>query len=278
MATFPWEYRARNGTNLEPGSFSKSLVIIGLNGDIPTGMEPDESTFVIHIDPKLDDSHSSSSGTLGTDWGDVLRLPTEGGQDHQYIISTRRMETTWVANEKLFPTIYDFMIAVSQHARTSKYVLVRKHARAHAHAHDHTPDSEWRVSKTTDYHPMSGQMPPKSDDDAENLRLLTIILGVIWQTIQYENCDIGQAAPAICKNNYSVFSTSLSPVILLVSYYDLQLSGPGTVQDKFGYSADYRRAIASRMRDVAESYLAVTGSTKAAECARKMRSHLIGKD
>jgi hypothetical protein len=261
MSSFPWEYRATHGTSEEPHGFQACVIYIGFGGEVPIGAEADEETYQIHIDPACDESASTGSiGYLQTEWGDVLRLPEDGphSDDHPYIIGSRRMRTMWYGNEKLFPSIYDLMIAASFHADGNNYRLGRRSSNG----------SYELVGRPDIPHPMSGILPPPNSlSQRERHRLLSILLGSIHMALAMERCGHLSGEVRIFQNYYSAFSADVSPLVLLISYFGIHCTGDGSDQEKVVKMAEYRYAVADYMRDVVRNLIETTRTQGPAECA-----------
>ena len=284
MATFPWEYRATNGPGCEPQGFSKFLILIGLGDETPSDFDVEsesfmnENVYIVRIDPNASNVPSDNEGQIRTDWADVLRLPTDGphSQDHPLIRASRRHKTTWVGNVKLFPTVYDLITAASFHSDGSEYYLAERNVVVS----EQSEQREQRersggykiIPRANQYHPMSGKLPT-SLTDAERPKVLSIILGTIWLALVLEKCGHSSMQIRIYRNLYSAFSAHTTPVVLLISYFGLILSGDGTVQDKLDRSAEYRNELAIYAMDVLRSYMLETNTANAFDCALKVAEY-----
>lgn len=257
MASFPWEYMARMGPASEPRGRSDCVILIGLGAELPTGLNPDPEAYIVRIDPAVPQSIADSGASLQTEWGDALRLPTDGPltQDHPALRAARRMRCTWVGNAKLFPTVHDLIIAASQHTDASSYYLARRPA----------PDAPYAlVPRETQYHPMSGRLPPPSE---RSPRLCSILLSALWLAHAVQKCGMDKGARRIYPNLYSAYSTHTSAAILLISYHGLYFTGDGTVQDKFCAFAEYRAEFATRAIDLATALMLETRTKDLHSCA-----------
>jgi hypothetical protein len=262
MATFVWEYHATHGTSEEPHGYQACKIYIGFGGEVPVGAEADEETYQIHIDPACDEALSTgTAGYLQTEWGDVLRLPVDGpySQDHPYITAARRMRTSWYGNAKLFPSIYDLMIAVSFHTDGNIYRVAERSGIGAPYELIGHPDVP---------HPMSGVLPsPQTLGARDRLRLLSILLGSIHMALAMEKSGHLDGKVRIYSNLYSAFSADVSPVVLLISYFGIHCSGDGSVQEKLVRMAEFRYAVADYMRDVVRNLIEITKTPGPAECA-----------
>jgi hypothetical protein len=257
MASFCWDYRATHGDNLVPKNCSSIHVYLHMKNVSLLATDPE--IFVVRVDPDLETMHDDNLGVIGTDWGDVLRLPTDGNlsQDHPYFIATRSVSTTWIGTVAEFPSVYDIMIGASQYNDSSKFAIVRNGELVYAV-----------------YHPMCGKLPSKKlletmhVDDRK--RLFSIILEVMWLCKMYKKCGHISDSVTILRNCYSVFSASSSAVVLLISYFGLKISADGTVQDNLDNYAEYRHQIATYMVDLVKSWAFETESKNIGECLERI--------
>jgi hypothetical protein len=212
-----------------------------------------------------------------SEWGDVLRLPCDGpnSQDKPHIIAIRSMPTTWIGNSKLFPSVFDLMIAASQHSDTSKYYIASK-TNVFLAMPSSTPapsSSGWYIHPNThQYHPMSGLLPPASaiENSIDRMRLLSIMLMTIKLSMSMTASGYLDGNVKIFANQYSTFSANLSPVILAISYFGLRMSGDGTVQDKLDAYEEYRKHLMIHIMDVVESYRRRLDVPTYIDCANRL--------
>ena len=266
MATFCWDYIASHGVSEEPRGYQNYVICIGLSNEavlsMPLAQMSSEDVYTIHIDPKLPrTSHSPSEGYIGSSWGDILRIPTEGqhAQEHPLLRAARRSQITWIGNVKLFRSIYDLMIAASHHADNSTYHLASRDDAGNYKT----------IVYDVQYHPMSGKLPPSIPEPRDRMRLLSILLGLHWFSIAVTTSGhltpttiAGIAAPCnIMKNLYSVWSANTSCVVLLVSYYGLGISGDGTLQEKLDGSREFRQQVAQYAVDVVNVLGSISGAS-----------------
>jgi hypothetical protein len=158
-----------------------------------------------------------------------------------------RMQTTWVGNADSFPYIWDLMIAASCHRQDSVYMLVKN----------------GQVVERTDYHPMCGKMPPRGPDGFHHLdpRLKVIFLELVW-FVKYFSNEV---------YFYSIFSANTSLIVLLVSYFKLDINALGTVQDKIMFYKEYREAIHAYAHDVLVSLISDIGLASLEDFATYVR-------
>ena len=243
MLKLPWETN-----HPRQASFTgRVVVLIGLGAETVEDSDSESADHLVRIDPLLT---PTADGTLviQAEWQEVLRLPTSGAQsnDHPYLIACRTVPVRWMANKKLFPTPYDLLVATSQYYPGSEYAIA-----------DRTPSGAYRLVERALYHPMSGQLPPSDGPEASRRRLATILLLLLALRRLWDSCDLGKGA-WIYENWYSAYSTHTSPVILLISYFGLDASGEGTMQEKFDRSADFRAMVAEFAAAVCTSLMRAT--------------------
>jgi hypothetical protein len=248
--TYPWDPKIITATGRIGSEFDNCIILIGMGEYIPEELVMTDTTYILRIDPKIEARPDTRNECrLKTDWGDVLRLPDKSMQtrDNQKIVDIRALTCTWVGTKADFPTFFDLMVAASQHENTSRYLIV---------------DNGKIVGNNCDYHPMCGKLPARLDTypDDVKLRYISIVVQLVaihksMKLLKY--CD---PTPLVRKNMYSMFSVDMSAIILLISYFGLEMSGDGTVQEKVDSYADYRRMIFVHADDVIKSYMAEMGT------------------
>ena len=181
-------------------------------------------------------------GILPTDWGDVLRLPNNSSQsqDHPFIIALRSLECTWIGNADQFETVFDLMVAASYHQNSSKYLLAKNGT---------------IVANNNGYHPMSGKLPNLLlFDHQTQLKLLSLILGFVYTYKKLSETEYKESKPLILLNQHSSFSLNTSTMILLISYFGIDMNGDGTLQEKSDNYQEFRQTLFMFLYDVVMSY------------------------
>lgn len=251
MATkyFSWEI---NPAENRPTGVSRMIIIIGLDEWLPDGITDED--FVMHIDPALPIYEEKNRVVCACEWGEILRLPTTGplSRDNVHIRCLNEYRVEWYGNVKLFPTIYDLMIASSHYADSSKYYLV---------------DSARKIVRyMSGYNPISGDLPPKFENEIERERWKSIALGVLWYNVMYLRSGIRECKEIVRHNLYSVFSTHTSVIILAVAYYGIFTNGDGTFQEKFDRYAEVRILVADVISESASKLSSNFNAETYTEC------------
>lgn len=275
-----YEPQAQIGHSKGVLDHARMAVLIGLGNEVPKELLDDKETFLWRIDPCATPlGLGRRESVYPAEWGDALRLPVAGAYSHDTAESqaTASKETLWVGNKRLFPTVYDLMRAAPFCREDTTFALAER-----------GPDGSYVVlRRATNYHPMSGKLPIQGTfTPGEGLAILAAALGLIQMAMAMRTARIHVAGlpqgpdskrnytNRIFANDYSTYSVSTAPAVLLISYYGPTCSGMGKTQDRFDRNVEYRRLIYEYAEEVMISYMRVTGTEDPWACAQALTEYL----
>lgn len=259
MSEFSCEYAARTD-GYYPTTPEEYVILIGIPKGIPDNLisaTEDKTTCLVRICESLNTAILSEEIHIGEIWQEVCKLVGNGPYNypHAFMKTTKEKRITWVGNAKLFSSIHELIVGVSRYVTGDCFGLV-------------DPENFTYTVNLTDFHPYSWRtvIQEKLFDDY----LASIYLELFWYVREGHRVGIDEKKIDIRKNRYSIYSTHLRSVVLLISYYNITMNTHGSVQDHYDMFSDYRAMILKYAKDQTQAIIRSFNAVDDKDCVAKI--------